>query len=138
MARKQESNWPALIVVGVIVFAIGRCSADPSPKSDTAPNTLMSSVEPTAAAEEAQAAASEAAAAAKDAAEAAAEPAEEVAEVSYPPEPLEDRSSGGFSCGGKYYCREMDSCEEANFYLNQCGLSRLDGDGDGVPCESIC
>ena len=43
-----------------------------------------------------------------------------------------------FTCGTKRFCREMASCKEAMFYLNQCGLSRLDGDGDGVPCESTC
>ena len=43
-----------------------------------------------------------------------------------------------FTCGSKTYCREMTSCEEAKFYLSQCGLSRLDGDKDGVPCEAIC
>ncbi|WP_083455615.1 excalibur calcium-binding domain-containing protein [Sphingopyxis sp. 113P3] len=32
----------------------------------------------------------------------------------------------------------MNSCEEAYFYLNQCGLHRLDRDDDGIPCESIC
>ncbi|WP_349262551.1 hypothetical protein [Geminicoccus sp.] len=32
----------------------------------------------------------------------------------------------------------MGSCEEAQFYLSQCGLRRLAGDRDGVPCESIC
>ncbi|MBR2270187.1 excalibur calcium-binding domain-containing protein [Sphingobium yanoikuyae] len=32
----------------------------------------------------------------------------------------------------------MDSCAEAYHYLNDCGVGRLDGDGDGVPCESIC
>jgi endonuclease YncB( thermonuclease family) len=42
------------------------------------------------------------------------------------------------SCGNKRYCKEMTSCEEAKFYLTQCGLSRLDGDGDGIPCENIC
>ncbi|WP_043839199.1 thermonuclease family protein [Muricoccus aerilatus] len=47
-------------------------------------------------------------------------------------------ASSGFSCGGKQYCREMTSCAEARFYLNQCGLSRLDGDRDGVPCETLC
>ena len=47
-------------------------------------------------------------------------------------------TSGGFSCSGKRYCREMTSCEEAKFYLTQCGLSRLDGDKDGVPCETLC
>lgn len=41
-------------------------------------------------------------------------------------------------CGTKYYCKEMDSCEEAIYYFVNCGLTRLDGDGDGIPCESIC
>ena len=43
-----------------------------------------------------------------------------------------------FTCGTKKYCREMTSCEEAQFYLLQCGLTRLDGDKDGVSCEKIC
>ena len=43
-----------------------------------------------------------------------------------------------FECGTKRYCREMTSCEEAKYYLEQCGLSSLDGDGDGSPCESLC
>ena len=46
--------------------------------------------------------------------------------------------SAGFTCGGKRYCREMMSCEEARFYLTQCGVRSLDGDGDGVPCEKLC
>ena len=41
-------------------------------------------------------------------------------------------------CGTKRYCREMTSCEEAKFYLNQCGRSSLDGNQDGVPCNAIC
>ena len=41
-------------------------------------------------------------------------------------------------CGSKPYCRQMNSCEEARAFLNQCGLSRLDGDKDGVPCEALC
>src|SRR5689334_14100657 len=41
-------------------------------------------------------------------------------------------------CGSKYYCREMSSCAEAMHYFKDCGLLRLDGDNDGVPCESIC
>lgn len=48
----------------------------------------------------------------------------------------EPRSGGG--CGPKRYCNQMSSCAEAMHYLQECGLSRLDGDGDGVPCESIC
>lgn len=47
-------------------------------------------------------------------------------------------NSLGFACAGKTYCKEMASCAEARFYLTSCGLSRLDGDSDGVPCEAIC
>ena len=46
--------------------------------------------------------------------------------------------AASFVCGRKTYCREMTSCDEARFYLERCGLSRIDGDGDGVPCEQIC
>lgn len=41
-------------------------------------------------------------------------------------------------CGAKRACREMTSCAEARLYLTQCGLDTLDGDGDGIPCESLC
>lgn len=41
-------------------------------------------------------------------------------------------------CGAVKSCREMRSCAEARFQLEHCGRSRLDGDGDGVPCESLC
>lgn len=44
----------------------------------------------------------------------------------------------GVACGRKRYCREMRSCAEARFHLAECGLSRLDGDRDGVPCETLC
>lgn len=49
-------------------------------------------------------------------------------------------SSGtsGFTCAGKTLCGQMTSCAEAQFYLNTCGLSRLDADKDGIPCEKIC
>ncbi len=48
------------------------------------------------------------------------------------------KPSEAFTCGAKRYCREMESCEEARFYLQRCGIHRLDGDDDGVPCESLC
>jgi hypothetical protein len=43
-----------------------------------------------------------------------------------------------FSCGSKRYRKEMKSFAEAKFYLGECGLNRLDGNKDGVPCEAIC
>lgn len=41
-------------------------------------------------------------------------------------------------CEGKRTCSQMSNCAEARFYLTQCGVARLDGDGDGVPCEKLC
>ncbi|WP_457600607.1 thermonuclease family protein [Hydrogenivirga sp.] len=41
-------------------------------------------------------------------------------------------------CGAKRFCSQMISCEEALFYYRVCGLKRLDGDGDGIPCERLC
>lgn len=53
------------------------------------------------------------------------------------PSTLQAKSS--FSCDDdKYYCRDMNSCVEARYHLEQCGLTRLDSDGDGIPCERIC
>lgn len=49
-----------------------------------------------------------------------------------------DTNPLGYSCGSKKYCSEMTTCEEARHYLTQCGLKTLDGNGDGVPCESLC
>lgn len=44
----------------------------------------------------------------------------------------------GWTCGVKTTCGQMQSCEEARFYLTTCGVKRLDGDGDGIPCANLC
>lgn len=41
-----------------------------------------------------------------------------------------------FHCEGKTHCSEMRSCEEAEFYLRNCPNTEMDGDRDGIPCES--
>lgn len=41
-----------------------------------------------------------------------------------------------YTCSGKTRCSQMASCEEAKFYINNCPGTKMDGDGDGVPCES--
>ena len=51
------------------------------------------------------------------------------------PSPKIAQNSG---CGSKRYCAQMNSCLEAKFYLKHCGIKSLDGDADGVPCESLC
>lgn len=57
-----------------------------------------------------------------------------------PPTSTETTSSPieNSSCGTKRYCKQMSSCAEARHYLQNCGLSRLDGDNDGIPCEALC
>lgn len=49
-----------------------------------------------------------------------------------------DKTTQRGKCGSKKYCSQMTSCEEARFYLTECGVSSLDKDGDGVPCEALC
>ena len=51
--------------------------------------------------------------------------------------PIAVRTAAG-ACGGKRTCGEMTDCAEAAHYLTDCGRRRLDGDGDGIPCESLC
>lgn len=48
------------------------------------------------------------------------------------------KNTRDFTCGNKTKCGEMISCEEAMYYLKECGLNRLDGNSDGVPCERLC
>lgn len=54
------------------------------------------------------------------------------------PELGDSAEQRGFSCGRKTTCGEMTSCAEAYFYLNKCGIGRLDHDKNGIPCESVC
>jgi hypothetical protein len=41
-------------------------------------------------------------------------------------------------CASHRFCNEMVSCAQARRALMECGFSKLDGDGDGVPCERLC
>lgn len=44
-----------------------------------------------------------------------------------------------YSCSPRRTCGQIGSCEEAHWYLENCSWGgRLDRDGDGRPCESIC
>jgi len=40
-----------------------------------------------------------------------------------------------YTCNGKRNCSQMDSKEEAQFYLQNCPNDGMDGDNDGVACE---
>lgn len=40
-----------------------------------------------------------------------------------------------FSCDGRQHCSQMRSYEEALFFNQYCPNTKMDGDGDGIPCE---
>ena len=46
------------------------------------------------------------------------------------------QAQGQYTCRGKTRCHQMISCEEATFYQRNCPGTKMDGDGDGIPCES--
>ncbi|MBY5992396.1 excalibur calcium-binding domain-containing protein [Ferrimonas balearica] len=44
--------------------------------------------------------------------------------------------SNRFRCDGRQYCSQMTSREEAVFFTRHCPDTKMDGDGDGIPCEN--
>jgi Excalibur calcium-binding domain len=63
--------------------------------------------------------------------------ASEGLEVSEEAEPAAASKSEAsrFQCDGRQYCSQMTSCKEAMFFLENCPNVKMDGEGDGVPCE---
>lgn len=71
----------------------------------------------------------------------------------YPPESLEQpvhktnkpstkqvakkvkKRSESFRCDGRQHCSQMRSYEEAKYFIRNCPNTKMDGDGDGIPCE---
>ncbi len=41
-----------------------------------------------------------------------------------------------FQCDGRQRCNQMNSRAEAEYYLVHCPNTKMDSDGDGVPCEN--
>lgn len=41
-----------------------------------------------------------------------------------------------FHCDGRIHCSQMRSCEEATWFIQHCPNTKMDGNNDGVPCES--
>ena len=50
-------------------------------------------------------------------------------------DPAESRDDA-FACDGRTYCSQMKSCAEAKYFRAHCPNVKMDGDHDGVPCES--
>jgi cold shock CspA family protein len=47
----------------------------------------------------------------------------------------DSRQATHFSCDGRQYCSQMRSCEEAEYFIRNCPDTKMDGNGDGIPCE---
>lgn len=45
-------------------------------------------------------------------------------------------ASNPFQCDGRKSCSQMTSCKEARYFLKNCPGTEMDGDHDGIPCES--
>ena len=43
--------------------------------------------------------------------------------------------ASNFRCDGRTHCSQMNSCAEATYFLQHCPNVKMDGNGDGVPCE---
>ncbi len=41
-----------------------------------------------------------------------------------------------YQCDGRQHCSQMTSCEEATWFLQNCPNTKMDGEGDGIPCEN--
>jgi len=49
---------------------------------------------------------------------------------------IDSNKSSAYKCEGKTHCSQMTSCAEATYYINHCPNTEMDGNNDGVPCES--
>lgn len=46
------------------------------------------------------------------------------------------RAKAGYNCDGRQHCSQMNSRAEAEFFVRNCPGTKMDGDGDGIPCEN--
>ncbi len=45
-------------------------------------------------------------------------------------------ATASYVCDGRQHCSQMTSCAEATYFLKNCPGTKMDGDNDGVPCET--
>lgn len=45
-------------------------------------------------------------------------------------------ATASYVCDGRQHCSQMTSCAEATWFLKNCPGTKMDGDNDGVPCET--
>lgn len=52
--------------------------------------------------------------------------------------PSDSDTSLTLTCDPRATCSTITTCAEAYFQFTECGLDRLDSNGDGVPCKDLC
>jgi hypothetical protein len=52
-----------------------------------------------------------------------------------PATPSRTAAPATFRCDGRTRCQQLGSCAEARYFLAHCPGVKIDGDGDGIPCE---
>lgn len=57
------------------------------------------------------------------------------APASFKPHTNSPAPTTSFRCDGRQHCSQMSSYDEAVFFLRNCPNTKMDGDGDGIPCE---
>ncbi len=62
--------------------------------------------------------------------------AQNFTELEHEPTLLEQSVAANFQCDGRTRCSQMTSCAEATFFIRNCPDTKMDGNNDGVPCES--
>ena len=57
--------------------------------------------------------------------------------VSTPPSEtlLPPQTTTTYTCDGRTHCSQMGTKEEAIYFITHCPNTKMDGDGDGEPCE---
>ena len=66
------------------------------------------------------------------------EPTKEQVTIKAPviqPKPKPSKQLPKYRCDGRQHCSQMRSYAEAKFFLDHCPNTKMDGDGDGIPCE---
>lgn len=49
--------------------------------------------------------------------------------------PVVQQADSPFKCDGRTMCSQMTSCAEAHYFVLHCPNTKMDGNGDGEPCE---
>lgn len=47
-----------------------------------------------------------------------------------------NNNPNGYRCDGRTHCSQMNSREEARWFVRNCPSTKMDGNNDGEPCES--